>query len=1445
MKIKSIKIPCFLLAGAIATIAGCAVMRVDVDVYKGPMANHEEVQAEQMASMAIGAKPLLIELRDQLELYRLGYKTTASLRDVIGPMKYDTGCKQPGDLWDNGAIRVNAILSLYDDSCDSELAPFIQRGKNELENYCSAWKKFTANPKGSWEALEKDMMVVGDNKDMQKDAAIQELKKAYKIFLNPAQDEKKNKQRNIVAAHTAIFNYMSDPAEFAPIKIFGSYKNVGTDTASESANAIFGALANKKLVEEHAKILFNNKNKKQQELFVERVTSIAQGFIDARQALSGLFRTTLEALVVFGDKKTPQKDAAIKFAVNLIQPTYFKAVLNPVTNGFGSQTTKGQVLCDALMKSYKGVPLKDVTDEFLKLCLVENLEKDTSFTASALLEADNYFKSKSNLLGTLTTYKNIGIEEQEEQADELSKRGKNPGLEMLELTTPKKREYGIVAVPIIDIDDAYKLADSFDAIARSSAVGLEKGRLNDGIDTLTKNYLEATARKYKHGDDNSVEGARRQLVDTLIHFSEKVLVIANNKALLNMSVNVPNIDTISNRLDTYTLVLQSIGNSILIQADELRNQGSYKKKIEDNKNQEARAIASAFSENPIQYLNDIVYDIKARKDTAEKNMDEITSKLKSELANCLSNASSLKDKYFGTQTAKALTVNDFGTQTATYKTIIEGALNSETGNSKKYSETKTCIRDTLYVINKYREKFTTPENKEDTDTKVKEKIKQVLTTISSDPQIPSADKKMFGTTTAYLEESESLKKTPALTGNSKDILDTFVNAFQEDMKNNDKKMCDTDSNIENIKKITSLMQIAIKEFTDAKSTADKYGAVVETINGARNDLIPKVGNTNDIPTSTAVYSRLLKTLQDKIVTKSSPNELASDEKTSNNTLRRAIEVLTEMKPIEKVTIDTEGAHNSKDAFDQLLATLRERHLSAIVQLGADAPLTKQYSDAIERAYNYRSGMVYIRPPSAYLRSSTPATSLQADPGIGWQNMLTEHAWSNLPFYGNLKKHNERAKTVAEIDKQYWQNINSVRVAGAGRTNYVIAKDDVGNWYVKRYSSDPKDIINSAKKLAMFNMGSQMNMNLVNRITAKDGMSSGTQQSTQQTAAQQNNEANRSTLERLFDKHKDVYGKKTSAAFVAVKTKLEPKQENGVNKISEVEDAVLKSWANSKDIIDSEFLPVLNSNLSEVGASTLRPTYTELVTRETELTENLNNKKITADEVVSTKANEIINASNSIQQFQLLLADRIPRLGLTGTATTKQTSAKTDWDAKKKELNELNTSLEDLKKALEEANKAFSTNEQELATKELAVAKKEQEVSDKDKEVKSATDAEKAGKQSELDTLNNQLSTLKGERDTLKKGLDSARGFVNAKTQDIANKEKEITAKEEQVRGCEKAVSDAEQNVKHAEAGVTFAQKEVTRIVLGVLAGLVSERLDTVDDYESGVLFIGDAIKENK
>src|SRR5262245_41826871 len=58
--------PTFVSLVCATALSACAVLQIDVDVYKGPLANHEDVQIQQLGAMAIAARPLLVSLRDQL-----------------------------------------------------------------------------------------------------------------------------------------------------------------------------------------------------------------------------------------------------------------------------------------------------------------------------------------------------------------------------------------------------------------------------------------------------------------------------------------------------------------------------------------------------------------------------------------------------------------------------------------------------------------------------------------------------------------------------------------------------------------------------------------------------------------------------------------------------------------------------------------------------------------------------------------------------------------------------------------------------------------------------------------------------------------------------------------------------------------------------------------------------------------------------------------------------------------------------------------------------------------------------------------------------------------------------------------------------------------------------------------------------------------------------------
>ncbi|MDP6544598.1 MAG: hypothetical protein QGH60_11450 [Phycisphaerae bacterium] len=179
--------------------------------------------------------------------------------------------------------------------------------------------------------------------------------------------------------------------------------------------------------------------------------------------------------------------------------------------------------------------------------------------------------------------------------------------------------------------------------------------------------------------------------------------------------------------------------------------------------------------------------------------------------------------------------------------------------------------------------------------------------------------------------------------------------------------------------------------------------------------------------------------------------------------------------LTKSLIRNNGKATAKDTLDAMIGLLRHEYIQEVRRSGSGdgSERSKRLESAIRIALDQRANMVFLRPASAYLRTSFPATSLQRDAALGWHNMLGHHALRQIPFAEFFLPQNRRLKTIQGIDKQFWQNINRVRVAGAGDTNYVLAKDDIGNWYIKNYSTDMTDVINSAKKLATFQVSAAM------------------------------------------------------------------------------------------------------------------------------------------------------------------------------------------------------------------------------------------------------------------------------------------------------------------------------------------------------------------------------------
>ena len=127
------------------------MLTVDVDVYKGALANTEEVQAEQVISLAMGSKPLLIQLRDHLEVSHgpfpvwttKGRNPVSSADDLQARLtewrantNYNAGGITAKNVFDDEfAVSVNDILGLYDDTSLPELSDTIIEAEDMLNNF--------------------------------------------------------------------------------------------------------------------------------------------------------------------------------------------------------------------------------------------------------------------------------------------------------------------------------------------------------------------------------------------------------------------------------------------------------------------------------------------------------------------------------------------------------------------------------------------------------------------------------------------------------------------------------------------------------------------------------------------------------------------------------------------------------------------------------------------------------------------------------------------------------------------------------------------------------------------------------------------------------------------------------------------------------------------------------------------------------------------------------------------------------------------------------------------------------------------------------------------------------------------------------------------------------------------------------------------------------------
>jgi hypothetical protein len=499
-----------------------------------------------------------------------------------------------------------------------------------------------------------------------------------------------------------------------------------------------------------------------------------------------------------------------------------------------------------------------------------------------------------------------------------------------------------------------------------------RGRPGSGLGALTVMYMARKTQLDLKTPRGRVPEQRYfpeegELYDALIHFAQKTLFCANNYVLFNEKIGLPQAIQGSSDIalhggigpfqarDSYVTVLQTVGNSILVNLDELREQEAYSQTLSDRTKSEEHALNSVVTRNPYRVIQDLIQSLEAQ----EADLEQMGQ-------------GAPPPKPTTAAPAKAASLGSDAPPT------VPVALAILTTDGKPITTVATTKPTTAPAAADLR-------------------VMALATPAKASPR------------QAAINAGPTSPPAPAETTPDK----------QRRLKD----------------AIAAITEVAADLLKDALANPPR--------------------------TPTVLLDRLRAAVQAKLAAATDDAKKAS--------YQNALTVLSTVSDPIAATTTTPGAKTTKDVIDSVIAELRYEQIEAVREGGSDSEAAKRVAEALDIAYAQRAGMAYIRPASSYLKTSSPATSLQRDARLGFHNLLLEHMSHQIPF-SEVLANGDAYRTILELDKQYWHNINTVRVAGGGDTNYVVAKDDIGNWYVKNYSADPKDIIKSAQGLALFALG---------------------------------------------------------------------------------------------------------------------------------------------------------------------------------------------------------------------------------------------------------------------------------------------------------------------------------------------------------------------------------------
>ena len=619
------------------------------------------------------------------------------------------------------------------------------------------------------------------------------------------------------------------------------------------------------------------------------------------------------------------------------------------------------------------------------------------------------------------------------------------------------------------------------------------------------------------------------------------------------------------REQSYVRVLQAVGNTILFSANELRERERYREQSQKKVDAEVTAAQSVYSPAPKKVLDDLLEELEREKDAAQKALADAIAR-KAEIEAHLGSSTTIDRKDNATKAlAQAETDlsqyrNSLSTLEAIYTVLTSNVVNqvktqwiAGQPNPRDEADFLTgaggfSLESTLNIVRGSHNGTPIPAESQ--------KWTAALNHVAS-----SGAKDAF---VDYRKRGNQASLTRT------DLLDQFilhvreleaarVKGVAQLEHERDQKKSKLDRIVQEIAALSAEVIRLDKRIVELPQEIAALETSKTQIDFVKADVLQEADQSQKFASPNAIYLLVHSHLEKK-----ESSETTADKKKPYQT---AQEILLTRTPPPGIPLDRDNYKSPRDVMDAVIALLRHRQMEAVERFGKDSAEDKKATEAIENAYRHRAGMIYIRPSSAYLRTSFPSTSLQEDPNLAWDNMLLKQGIRNLPFASEVRdilnpSEKQDRLLTSELDKQYWQNINRVRVSGTGFTNQALVKDDVGNWYVKHYYGNTDDIWKSAKNLGLMSLGAKMPIDLAKKL-----------QNASSSEEYFENAKDKPTLQKVLEKHQDVYTthtKDTQAKLDRLHTK---------DGKSELQVSMISAWDTVDGIKnDSDFRTSLHNAL---------------------------------------------------------------------------------------------------------------------------------------------------------------------------------------------------------------------------------------------------------------------------